>query len=72
MNRNMSIMCLLFFLYSVCNFAFVFACIESFQNDVIVYSPSFKYKIDLVGWLRYFFLQRKYLCLIRRFVLTLK
>lgn len=59
MNRNMSIMCLLSFLYSVCNFAFVFALIESFQNDVIVYSPFFKYKIDLVGWLKYFFLQRK-------------
>lgn len=61
MNRNMSIMYLLLFLYSVCNFAFLclIACIESFQNDVIVYSPSFKYKIDLVGWLKYFFLQRK-------------
>lgn len=55
MNINMSIMCLLFFLYSICNLAFVFALIESFQNDVIVYSPSFKYKIDLVGWLKYFF-----------------
>ena len=33
--------------------------LESFQNDVIVYSPSFKYKIDLVGWLKYFFLPRK-------------
>ena len=59
MNRNMSIM-YLFFLYSVCNFLIAF--IESFQNDIIVYSPSFKYKIDLVGWLKYFFLQRKDLC----------
>ena len=50
----------LFFLYSVCNFLIAF--IESFQNDIIVYSPSFKYKIDLVGWLKYFFLQRKDLC----------
>lgn len=58
MNRNMSIMYLLLFLYNVCNFSLI-AFIESFQNDIIVYSPSFKYKIDLVGWLKYFFLQRK-------------
>lgn len=58
MNRNMSIMYLLLFLYNVCNFSLI-AFIESFQNDIIVYSPSFKYKIDLVGWLKYFFLPRK-------------
>lgn len=57
-NRN-------FFLCSVHNFAFhcLIAFIESFQNYVIVYSWSFKYKIDLVVAGIFFSSKKRSLCL---------